>query len=420
MFVTTKIMKKLLLILLCLPMIGFGQSKKALKEIVVQYKDTIVDLEEEMELYKTREIILKKKAENFGSRIETLQHGKDEILKELNQQEMENKELLNQKTTLKSSNTNLSTNIAVLTTNIDSLKNELSSHSCVEKILNNELIISTEHFLSAVYLRNKEIRNQEFILNFEGVVYQNRRETRHNYQDYNTKEFTYYDTEYLMKNELNLVLQPILDKNLGNTISEDEFNNSIYLYGNQFVNNRIDVNMLFPYFSFTKGKLLTINEKDYLFNISYDSIYTSGTLAMRFNLTDDNEKGYDIPCVLIDGRIYLRMDNEIMSLLDFPILLRDKLNFELQNNYYDKWDGISDYNLKTFDKFNNRYKDERTQRNTEKTLKWRCINETKYLSIFKKKTKFMKNDLLLNVENKDNYYSNSNSSLYLLFELIEK
>ena len=412
-------MKKLLLILLCLPIIGFGQSKKALKEIVIQYKDTIIELEEEMGVYKTREIILKNTLDISDSKIVNLQKQKDEILKKLNYKEIENTDLLNQQSVLISSNTNLTANIAILNTKNDSLENEFNSHSCVAVLSDNTNNTSTKHFLSNVYLRNKEIKNQEFTLNFEGVIYQNKRETKHNYNNHNTKTFTYYDTEYLMKNELNCVLQPILDKSFGNNVSENEFNNSVYLQDNQFVDDRVDVNMLFPSFSFTKGKLLTINGKDYLFNISYDSIYTSGTLAMRFNLTDDNEQGYDIPCVLNNGRIYLRMDNELMRLLNFPILLRDELNFELQNDNYDKWSSVSKYDKKIYDKFNRQYKNKKNYNDRNKSLKWRCVNETEYLTIFKKQTKFMRNDLLLNVQNEDNYNA-SNSSLFLLFELIEK
>jgi len=417
---------RILVLLICiLPLVSFSQSKRELKEMVVQYQDTIMDLEEELESYISREGVSENKIEELDFKIENLEKKQDEIMKKLNQIEVENTELLNHQTLLKNRNSNLSSEIITLKTKKDSIESELNSHSCVTTTSNNVTNTSTKHFLTDVYLGNKEIQNQEFTLNFEGVIYQNGRQTKHNYGDHETKTFTYFETEYLMKNELNCVLQPILDKSFGTSVSESEFNNSNYLYINQWVNDRVAVNTLFPSFSFTKGKLLTINGKDYLFSISYDSVYASGTLGMKFNLTDDNERGYEIPCVFNHGRIYLRMDNEIMSLLGFPVLLSDKLNLKFQ---YDQEFGWRDYNIRSshdretaYENFvgGGAYKNWRT--NSGGPLKWRCVNETEYLTIFKKQTKFMRNDLLLNIEKKDNYYYNDvNSSLYLLFELIEK
>ena len=383
-------MKKLLLILLCLPIIGFAQSKKKQIESLRFQLDSINYLLDEtnrdfneMKVLsaKNYEAIIKKngvlnsKNSVLNSKIDSFKVIYDETINKYKKE------------------------VSLLNTAIDSLKS-----LTIDEISLNENFYGSQSnsFLTKLYLDSTKISNQNFKLELVGVVNKNAQKIVVDNDYYsNNKE---YMSEILYLDEL-LVAQQFKSEKTIDFLTK--YNSKLFeeKCSWNWTGNNTNLKMVSPYsldyfptFSFLKGKLLTIKDtdassKDYLFTVSksYDEYINYGHKEMQFNLTDDDENGYTINTIIIDEQAYIILNIKNMTQLGFNTRFTANSQFKLICGGED-WTGynVDNYNISNFQNCV-------------------CKCETNYLSLYKIKTKYMDTAFKL-VPNNLNY----------LFKLVEQ
>ena len=377
-------MKKLLLILLCLPLIGFGQSKKKQIESLKLQLDSInylMDvtkkiLEETKQNYNTDLIKFKAERFIFKNKVDNHQVEINDYKDKLYSYENE---------------------IISLNYNIDSLNSILANKL---QIIDSS-VSQNNNFLTKLFLEDDEIKNQDFSLKLIGVINTKAQIILNVNERYNND----YMSEVLYLHELKVAQQFKSEENLGKlTPNWSEFKEKCTW---NWTGNNPNLKMVstysldyFPTFSFLKGKLLTITDgsssKDYLFSTSKSSEYSNyGHKKMQFNLTDDNEKGYIINTIIIDEQSYIILDKSIMQELGFKTKFTNSSQFKIFR------DGVEDsYLLKSEDEYNFM---------RQGSQKFMCKCDSNYLTLFRQKTKYMNKDFNLNQED-----------LNYLFKFIEK
>ena len=340
-------MKKLLLILLCFPMILLSQSKKKQIAYLNLQIDSLNLVQEENER-KYRN--LENKVRNYKFEIEN------------HTVEIENYNQLIEK---------LESKIKSLNKSIDSLNLIVNKSS----INNYESYNQNNSFLNDLFNKETDINNQNFKLIFVGVI--NTSAQKIISSGYNIN----YMSEVLYLNELSVAQQFKSDEYIENSTFEQIKEKCTWNWsGNNFNLKMVSPLTLdyFPTFSFLKGKLLTISNesssKDYLFSISHTEEHSNyGYKEMHFNLTDDNEEGYIINTIIIDDQAYMILDQNIMNDLDFKNKFTNKTQFKLINNNGEDV---------TYDLRNN-------YSYINDTKKFACKCDNNYFTLFRKKSNFM-------------------------------
>ena len=232
-------------------------------------------------------------------------------------------------------------------------------------------------FLTKLFLDSVQIQSQDFKIELAGVINNKAQQTHVN----NTQRTI---TEILFLKDIKVAQQFKSEVYIGdgNTSDINFKEKCTWNWNNKNPNMKMvspySLNY-FPTFSLLKGKLLTIvdisrADKDYLFSVSTSTKYNNyGHKSMHFNLTDDDEKGYTINTMIIDEQSYIIFNKSEMSKLGFETKFVDNSYFKLSCNGTDHTSSLKNsYN--------------RDLNNCT------CKCDANYLSIFRKKTKYMKED----------------------------
>ena len=222
------------------------------------------------------------------------------------------------------------------------------------------LISSSQHndFLTKLFLDSVEIKNQEFKLKLAGVINTKAQMTYGSYDDYYDEyRNTRYLSETLLLEDLLVAQQFKSEVFLGDKINNQSFGDSCSWNWNGKNPNLKMVSPYsldyFPTFSFLKGKLLTVIDvdsasKDYLFSVSKSEDYENyGHKTLKFNLTDDNEKGYTIKTIIINEQCYIIFNKSDMSSLGFDTEFVDQSKFQVDCNQESDSDGYGYYDSYT-------------------------------------------------------------------------
>ena len=347
-------MKKILLIILCFPMVLLSQSKKKQIASLNLQIDSLNLVQEENER-KYRK--LENKVRNYTFEIEN------------HTEEIENYNQLIEKLEVK---------IKSLNKRIDSLNLIVNKSS----IINNESYNQNNSFLTDLFNKETDVNNQNFKLMFVGVINTTAQKI------ISSRNNSNYMSEVLYLNELSVAQQFKSDEYIENSTFEQIKEKCTWNWsGNNFNLKMVSPLTLdyFPTFSFLKGKLLTIanelSSKDYLFSISHTEEHSNyGYKEMHFNLTDDNEKGYIINTIIIDDQAYIILNQNIMNDLDFKNKFTNETQFKLIDNYNGQDftnDLINNYGYIT------------------NTKNYSCKCDNNYFTLFRKKSNFMKKSVLL-------------------------
>lgn len=158
-------MKKLIFILFCIPFFVIGQSKKELKMIVVQYQDTITDLnsiieshEEESIKRETSESILQSKFFDLDIKITELKNEKKSLTRENNSLVADNEVSLKKEEKSKNKISDLEFQISQLEDSLIVSRNEAQTGNILIDSLKN---ISMQNIISL----NDLIKNSNVLLN---------------------------------------------------------------------------------------------------------------------------------------------------------------------------------------------------------------------------------------------------------------
>ena len=158
-------MKKLIFILFCIPFFVIGQSKKELKMIVVQYQDTITDLnsiieshEEESIKREASESILQSKFFDLDIKITELKNEKKSLTRENNSLLADNEVSLKKEEKSKNKISDLEFQISQLEDSLIVSKNKLQTGNILIDSLRN---ISMQNIISL----NDLIKNSNVLLN---------------------------------------------------------------------------------------------------------------------------------------------------------------------------------------------------------------------------------------------------------------
>lgn len=231
-------------------------------------------------------------------------------------------------------------------------------------------------FLTKLFLDSVEIKNQEFKLKLAGVINTKAQKIDKKYDDIYISEILFLDdlrvsqqfkSEVFLGNRTDVNKQDFIDKCTWNWTKK---NPNLKMVSPSSLD-------YFPTFSFLKGKLLTVIDidsvsKDYLFSVSKSEDYENyGHKTLKFNLTDDNEKGYTIKTIIINEQSYIIFDKDEMSALGFDTKFVNESKFKVI------CDGID--------------RTRHTSYSDNYFSNCLCKCEANYLSIYRKKTKYMKN-----------------------------
>jgi len=260
-------------------------------------------------------------------------------------------------------------------------------------------------FLTKLFLDSVQIKNQDFKLELAGVINTKAQKV---YTEYYYGELqTSYISEIIFLEDLRVARQFESERFMGtrNDINRVAYNESCTW---NWSGNNSNLQMvspysldLFPTFSFLKGKLLTIididsTNKDYLFSVSKSTKYDNyGHKSMSFNLTDDNEQGYTINTIIINEQSYIIFTKDEMYKLGFSTEFVDDSKFKVICGGEEKTRYLRD------DYYNSRY--------DYMFVNCVCRCDGDYLSLFRKKTKYM-----------DNTYNLDQDDLLYLFKLEKK
>ncbi len=253
------------------------------------------------------------------------------------------------------------------------------------------VLLSQDSFLKNLWIGNSSINNQNFSLNFYGVIYQS--------EEDEDKYMGFHSTHFFPIKDLNFYLQEPINVSLGNSVSEEEFN-SYFL--NNFKKINVENSNIFPIFEFIKGKLLTVqntigskSSKDFLFSLSFNDEFPP---RMIFNITEESDNGtartYQIPTKVIDGDVFLLFSNEILYRLGFECSFSGKKVVSLQymrtdyssENFYNIDGHNSFYSKSKFNKIFN-YSDYERKLNNDNSYNNRVyrVHNTDYIITLERK-----------------------------------
>tara|TARA_B100000963_G_scaffold338375_1_gene335193 strand:- start:1486 stop:2355 length:870 start_codon:yes stop_codon:yes gene_type:complete len=266
-------------------------------------------------------------------------------------------------------------------------------------------------FLTNLFLDSVQIKNQDFKLKLSAVINTKAQVIVSGSNDYYSKRNTKYLSEVLFLDDL-LVAQQFKSSvtigSLDGWASKEQRKTLIDKCSWNWSNKNPNMKMVsphsldyFPTLSFLKGKLLTIVDidsvsKDYLFSVSRSEKHDNyGHKTLKFNLTDDSEKGYTINTIIVNDECYIIFDKGDMSDLGFDTKFVDGSMFKIfcGNNKTEKSYALNSDGYYGDDYFRDCI----------------CDCESNYLSFFRKKTKYMN----------DTYNLNQDDLLYL-FKLEKK
>ena len=292
----------------------------------------------------------------------------------------------------------------------------------MKNLLKTLIFISTisfsqsDNFLTKLFLDSVQISNQDFELKLAGVINlkaQKIESGTDNDDYYYDDDDVNYISEVLYLDDIRIAHQQESELQLSGGTMTDALRNKLkdqcswnwsgYNPNIKMVSpNKID---LFPTFSFLKGKLLTITNnaaspRDYLFSVSKSTDYTNyGNKHLSFNLTDDDEKGYIINTIILDGNCFIHFSKKEMESLNFDTKFADNNQFSLLCDYETTGYNKYKYSDKTVNNIYNGYQ----------VLSCQCSCEADYLSVFRERSYHMKED-----------YNLDQDDLIFLFKLVEK